>query len=128
MATVAGHLPRPVQGAAALSLGGQDLRRGRGDRTGTSRTVLRFDPVTSRVSAAGQLPVPVGYAAAAVTGGIGYLVGGEDNGRPVPAVTVFRLVPGRPQAARRRRRCPVAGGGRGARAAGAGLGSVGAAR
>ena len=66
--------------------------------------MLRFDPATSRVSAAGELPVPVGYAAAAVTGGIGYLVGGEDNGRPVPAVTVFRLVTRRTRGARRRRR------------------------
>jgi len=60
---------------------------------GTSPAVLRFDPATSRVSAAGELPVPVGYAAAAVTGGVGYLVGGEDGGRPVPAVTTFRLGP-----------------------------------
>ena len=65
MATVAGHLPRPVQGAAALSLGGQVYVAG---GAGT-RDVLRFDPVTSRVSAAGELPVPVGYAAAAVIGG-----------------------------------------------------------
>jgi DNA-binding beta-propeller fold protein YncE len=42
--------------------------------------------------------VPVGYAAAAVTGSTGYLVGGEDNGRPVPAVTIFRLVPAGPSA------------------------------
>ena len=94
VAAVVGHLPRPVQGAAALSLGGQVYVAG---GAGT-RDVLRFDPATSRVSAAGQLPVPVGYAAAAVIGGIGYLVGGEDNGRPVPAVTVFRLVPAAPAA------------------------------
>ena len=120
-ATVAGHLPRPVQGAAALSLGGQVYVAG-GAGTGD---VLRFDPVTSRVSAAGQLPVPVGYAAAAVTGGIGYLVGGEDNGRPVPAVTMLPAGARRdPEGGAR----SVAGGGRGARAAGAGLGSVGVAR
>jgi DNA-binding beta-propeller fold protein YncE len=88
-AAVTGHLPRPVQGAAALSLGGQVYVAG-GAGTGD---VLRFDPATSRVSAAGELPVPVGYAAAAVADGLGYLVGGEDNGRPVPAVTIFRLVP-----------------------------------
>ena len=46
--------------------GRADLRRGRGDRAGTSRTVFRFDPATSRVSVAGELPVPVGYAGAAV--------------------------------------------------------------
>ena len=57
-----------------------------------SPTVFQFDPATSRVTAAGKLPVPVGYAAAAVTGGVGYLIGGEDGSRPVPAVTTFRLV------------------------------------
>jgi len=93
-AAVVGHLPRPVQGAAALSLDGQVYVAG-GAGTGD---VLRFDPATSRVSAAGELPVPVGYAAAAVTGNTGYLVGGEDNGRPVPAVTIFRLVPVGPSA------------------------------
>jgi hypothetical protein len=93
-AAVAGHLPRPVQGAVALSLGGQVYVAGGAG----SGDVLRFDPATSRVSAAGELPVPVGYAAAAVTGSTGYLVGGEDNGRPVPAVTIFRLVPVGPSA------------------------------
>jgi DNA-binding beta-propeller fold protein YncE len=65
---------------------------------GTSATVYRFDPVTARVSVAGELPVPVGYAGAAATGAAGYLVGGEDRGRPVPAVTIFRLVPTGPAA------------------------------
>src|SRR5262249_8451365 len=79
-AAVAGHLPAPVQGAAALSLGGQVYVAG---GAGT-RAVLRFDPATARVSAAGELPVPVGYAGAAVLGDLGYLIGGEDGGRPVP--------------------------------------------
>ena len=34
----------------------------------------------------------VAYAAAAVTGGVGYLVGGENGARSVPTVTTFRLV------------------------------------
>src|SRR4029077_3304019 len=74
-ATVAGHLPRPVQGAVALSLGGQVYVAGGAG----SGDVLRFDPATSRVSAAGELPVPVGYAAAAATGGTRHLCGGADN-------------------------------------------------
>jgi DNA-binding beta-propeller fold protein YncE len=45
------------------------------------------------VSAAGQLPVPVAYAAGAMTGGVGYLIGGEDGPRTVPTVTALRLVP-----------------------------------
>jgi DNA-binding beta-propeller fold protein YncE len=86
-AAVVGHLPAPVQGTAALSLGGQIFL------AGGSRTVYRFDPATSRVSVAGELPVPVGYAGVAVAGGVGYLIGGEAGGRPVPTVTTFRLVP-----------------------------------
>jgi hypothetical protein len=51
---------------------------------GTPATVTgAMNPATSRVRAAGELPVPVGYGAAAVTGGTGYLVGGEDNGRRI---------------------------------------------
>ena len=92
---MAGHLPARVQGAAALSLDGQVYVAG---GAGT-RAVLRFDPATARLSAAGELPVPVGYAGAAVLGDLGYLIGGEDGGRPVPTVTVFRLVPAGPAAA-----------------------------
>ena len=92
---MAGHLPARVQGAAALSLDGQVYVAG---GAGT-RAVLRFDPATARLSAAGELPVPVGYAGAAVLGDLGYLIGGEDGGRPVPTVTVFRRVPAGPAAA-----------------------------
>ena len=62
---------------------------------GTSRTVFRFDPATFRVTAAGQLPVPAGYAAAVSSGGVGYLIGGEDGARRMATVTAFRLVPTR---------------------------------
>ena len=86
-AAVVGHLPQPVQGAAAIPLGGQVYVAGGG------RTVLRFDPGTLRVSAAGELPVPVGYAGAAVEAGVGYLIGGEDGSHLVPTVTTLRLVP-----------------------------------
>ena len=75
-----------------ISLDGQIYVAGGATAQGTSRAVFRFDPATSRVSAAGELPVPAAYAAAAVTGGVGYLIGGEDGPRPVPAVTTFRLV------------------------------------
>jgi DNA-binding beta-propeller fold protein YncE len=97
-AAVAGHLPRPVQGATVIVLQGQIYVAGGVTAQGTSATVYRFDPVTARVSVAGELPVPVGYASAAATGAAGYLVGGEDRGRPVPAVTIFRLVPTGPAA------------------------------
>ena len=98
-AAVAGHLPRAVQGATVLGLQGRIFVAGGVTAQGTSATVYRFDPVTARVSVAGELPVPVGYAGAAAAGAAGYLIGGEDRGRPVPAVTLFRLVPAGPAAA-----------------------------
>ena len=127
MATVVGHLPQPVQGAAVISLDGQIYVAGGATAQGTSRTVFRFDPATSRVSAAGELPVPAGYAAAAVTGGIGYLVGGEDGVPPGAHGDDVPAGDGRTDDAERSR-VTVAGGGRGPRTAGAGLGSVGVAR
>jgi DNA-binding beta-propeller fold protein YncE len=93
-AAVVGHLPQPVQGATAFSLGGRIYVAGGATSAGTSRTVFQFDPATSRVRSVAELPVPVGYAAAAVAGGAGYLIGGEDGSRPVPTVTTFRLVAG----------------------------------
>jgi hypothetical protein len=92
-AAVAGHLPQPVEGANVVGMRGRIYVAGGATAQGTSATVYRFDPVTARVSVAGELPVPVGYAGAAAAGAAGYLVGGEDRGRPVPAVTIFRLVP-----------------------------------
>jgi DNA-binding beta-propeller fold protein YncE len=44
------------------------------------------------VTSAGQLPVQVAYAGAAVVGGTAYLVGGNDGQRDVPAVSTLRLV------------------------------------
>ncbi len=99
VAAVVGHLPRPVQGATAISLGGRIYVAGGATAAGTSQAVFQFDPATSAVRDAGELPVPVGYAAAAVVGGVGYLIGGEDGTRPVPTVTMFRLVPARQQTA-----------------------------
>jgi hypothetical protein len=116
-ASVAGHLPQPVQGASAVTLDGRIYVAGgqltasagadtaapgsSGDRPAVSRTVLGFDPGTGHATAVAQLPVPVAYAGAAVagggtggTGGTAYLVGGSNGQRNVPAVTVLRLVPG----------------------------------
>ncbi|HZD71493.1 MAG TPA: PQQ-binding-like beta-propeller repeat protein, partial [Actinomycetes bacterium] len=52
--------------------------------------VWRFDPAGGRVLAAGRLPGPVSDAAAVVTGGAAWLLGGEDGGR-LATVTVLRL-------------------------------------
>jgi DNA-binding beta-propeller fold protein YncE len=112
-AAVAGRLPAPLASAAGFTLGGRIYVAGgqtarAAGRSGiaspsaalsTSGDVLEYEPASGQSRApgvtevAGRLPVPVAYAAAAVTGGTGYLIGGEDGSRPVPAVTTFRLVP-----------------------------------
>ncbi len=102
-ASVAGHLPQPVTGAAAIVLGstiyvagGQVPAAGQAGTAGaalaTSSAVLGYDPARGTVTSAGQLPVPVANAGAAVLGGTGYLIGGNNGQRQVPTVTTFRLV------------------------------------
>jgi hypothetical protein len=105
---VAGHLPSALAYATGMTVdghiyvaGGQTAPATSGSGLAgpsaaltTSAQVLSFTPAGAggQVRLAGQLPVPVASAAAAVWHGTGYLVGGENNGRPVPAVTTLRLV------------------------------------
>jgi hypothetical protein len=104
-ARVAGHLPRPVTGAAAITLGGTIYVAGgqvpasQGGGTvsasaalATTGAVLGYSPGSGTMAIAGQLPVPVANAGAAVLGGTGYLIGGNNGQRQVPAVTTLRLV------------------------------------
>ncbi len=94
-AAVAGHLPAPLSGATAFTLGGRIFIAG-GQGTGTgaaSRAVLAFDPARHSVTAAGTLPAGVSDAASAVVGGTAFVVGGSDGHRPLPSVTQVRLVP-----------------------------------
>jgi hypothetical protein len=94
---VAGHLPRGLAGAAALILdgriyvaGGQTTRPG---PAGISGAVFSYSPGQRGVRAAGTLPVPAAYAAAAVRGGQAFLIGGDNGVHPLPSVTVLQLVP-----------------------------------
>ena len=98
---VAGRLPVPVRyagAAAAVGLiwvfGGQTTASG----PAATDVIPRVDPAAGAAAVAGRLPQPVqgaavfsldgqicvageaAYAAAAVTGGVGYLIGGEDGG------------------------------------------------
>jgi hypothetical protein len=108
-ARVAGHLPYRLAGATAFELDGAIYVAG-GRTTAAaapaapppgpgpalagpaSAAVLRYEPGGGQLAVAGQLPVPVAGAAAAVIRGTAYLVGGTDGRRPVPAVTMLRLV------------------------------------
>jgi outer membrane protein assembly factor BamB len=106
-AYVAGHLPRPMTGGSAFTLGGTlyiaggqvAAAAGRATVAGpavplvTSDAVLAFDAARRTVTAAGRLPVPVANAAVAVLGRTAFLVGGNDGQRAVPTVTRLTLVP-----------------------------------
>jgi DNA-binding beta-propeller fold protein YncE len=97
-AAVAGHLPRPLTGAAAFALGGALFVAGGQASPGStvSGQVLSFQPGRTGIMVAGQLPVPVANAGVAVTGGTAFLVGGFNGVRPVPTVTRIQLAPDPP--------------------------------
>lgn len=97
-ASIAGHLPVALAGAAAASLGGQVVIIG-GDSqsaaastgaingtTGTSTTIWAFNPKDSKAASVGELSTAVAYSAATVVGATLWLVGGETNGVPVANV------------------------------------------
>jgi len=117
--TVAGHLPEPLAGAVAVTLGGEvfvaggesTVRQPRapgmgttqfrarapgaggesgGPRTSTVSAIWAFQPATGRLLPAGRLQVPVSHAAAAVHGSVAWIVGGESHGALVAAVQMLR--------------------------------------
>ena len=86
-ATVVGHLPTPLDHAAAIAIAGRIYVLGGTGASGPSDRMLWFDPSQDRTSIAGRLPTPVTNAAAATLGGTGYLVGGVGrNGSPLTSV------------------------------------------
>ena len=118
-AAVIGHLPEPLTGAIAVTVGGELFvaggqspgaqppapgvgmtQLGRGETsaavtgsssaTGTVSAIWAFDPAAKRLLPAGHLQVPVSYAAATVAGGTAWIVGGESNGTLVAAVQMLR--------------------------------------
>jgi len=117
--TVAGRLPEPLAGAAAVTLGGEVFVAGgestavqprapgigttqfraHGPRAGgetgglataTVSTIWAFQPTTGRLLPAGRLQVPVSHAAVTVSGSVAWIVGGESHGGPVAAVQMLR--------------------------------------
>jgi hypothetical protein len=97
-AVVVGRMPAPISAATAVTLAGRifiaggQVAKGDGARLAASRTVLAYHPASSRVTAAGRLPVAVTNAAAAVVGGTAFLVGGNNGHRQVTTVAQLRLV------------------------------------
>ncbi len=78
-ASVAGHLPAPLDGASAFVLGGSLFLAGGHSAAGTQAGVWRLVASAhgAQVVPAGRLAAPVAFAGSAVLDGVGYLVGGE---------------------------------------------------
>ncbi|MHB1568458.1 MAG: outer membrane protein assembly factor BamB family protein [Solirubrobacteraceae bacterium] len=113
-ATIAAHLPEPLQAAAAVVLRGQIYLAG-GDTTtpqsttvgaGTTQlqppvsphgpgglvtvnTIWAYQPATRQALVAGRLQVPVSHAGVAVLGARAWLVGGESGGTQLSTVQML---------------------------------------
>ena len=91
-AHVVGHLPQPVDHAAAIALGGQIYVLGGSIGGIASDAIVAFQPSSGAATAAGHLPMPVSNAAATTVGRTGYLVGGVGAGAtPIASIVTLRL-------------------------------------
>ena len=96
-ARVVGHLPAPLQGAVAFTLGSSVYLAGGTSASGSasraSRTVFSFDPHRDAVRRVGRLRVAAAYAGVAVLGDTAWILGGESAGRTLSSVqTVVQRV------------------------------------
>ncbi len=88
--TEVGHLPEPLLGASAVTLGGVIYVAGGTNGSADSGTIYAFDPHAGRVLVAGHLIAPVSNAAVAAVGGTAWLLGGESGTTPVATVQMLR--------------------------------------
>jgi N-acetylneuraminic acid mutarotase len=86
-------LPGAQHDAQAATLAGQVYVFGGGEFTEYDH-ILRFDPVTDAVSAAGVLPTPASDVAVTQTGGTAYIIGGFDGTNWLDTILAWR--PGTP--------------------------------
>jgi hypothetical protein len=91
--TVVGHLPQPLLGASAVTLGGVIYVAGGTNGSADSGTIYAFNPHSGRVLVAGHLIAPVSNAAVAAVGNTAWLLGGENGTTPVAAVQMLRPNP-----------------------------------
>jgi outer membrane protein assembly factor BamB len=119
-ASIVGHLPEALAGAAAVTvdgelfvaggespaatkptpglgttqLTGQPIANagleGPSSPTRTVSTIWAYDPASGRLLAAGRLQVPVSHAAVAPDGSTAWIVGGESNAARVSSVQMIR--------------------------------------
>ena len=86
-------LPGAQHDAQAATLAGQVYVFGGGEFTQYDH-ILRFDPATNTVSAAGVLPTPASDVAVTQTGGTAYIIGGFDGTNWLDTILAWR--PGTP--------------------------------
>ncbi len=96
-AAVVGHLPTPLEGASAATLGGHIYIAGGWTGLTLKGTIWGFEPAATTAVIAGHLLQPVSFSGLAVIGSTAWLVGGQSAGRPV--ATVQKFTPGPAQAA-----------------------------
>jgi len=119
-ASIAGHLPEALAGAAAVTVDGELFvaggkspaatkptpglgttqltgqptstagTEGPSSPTRTVSTIWAYDPTTRRLLTAGRLQVPVSNSGVAADGSVAWIVGGESNGARVSSVQMIR--------------------------------------
>jgi len=119
-ASIVGHLPEALAGAAAVTVDGELFvaggespaatkptpglgstqltgqpianagSEGPSSPTRTVSTIWAYDPATRRLLTAGRLQVPVSNAGVAADGSVAWIVGGESNGARVSSVQMIR--------------------------------------
>ena len=119
-ASIVGHLPEALAGAAAVTVNGELFvaggespaatkptpglgstqltgqpianagSEGPSSPTRTVSTIWAYDPATRRLLTAGRLQVPVSNAGVAADGSVAWIVGGESNGARVSSVQMIR--------------------------------------
>lgn len=84
-ARVVGHLPEPLQGAVAVTLGATAYVAGGRSSSSTSapasRSIYAYEPAKDAVRRAGRLPLGVANAGIAARGQRAWVIGGESSGR-----------------------------------------------
>ena len=85
-----GSLPTARHDTAAVTIGGAVYLFGGGDGTKQLDEILRIDPATGRVTAAGRLPAASSDSGAAAVAGTAYVVGGYTGTRWLDTIVAWK--------------------------------------
>ncbi|MCA1656661.1 MAG: hypothetical protein LC713_02955 [Actinobacteria bacterium] len=87
------HLPIGLEFAAAAGSGDVVIIAGGVSRGKASRSIFRFDPAKHTVERIGQLPIPLGHAAAAAVDGLVFVLGGRTDGPGSQTRAIYAIDP-----------------------------------